>query len=73
MLTLKTFFHPQPLTYHTIYFVAFWVMLEIIMYGVNHEHRHFVLGIEVKQTDCTFRFNRYFFSGKNLYSERKNR
>ena len=35
-------------------FVEISVTLEIILYGVNHGYLHFVFGIEVKQTDCTF-------------------
>ena len=41
-------------------FVEFWVTVHFTRYGVNHEHWHFVFGIEVKQTNCTFQFNRYF-------------
>ena len=36
------------------------IFVEIIRYGVNHGHWHFVFGIEVKQTDCIFQFNNYF-------------
>ena len=42
-------------------FVEFWVTLEIIMYGFNHRHWHFVFVIEVKQTDYTFQFNKSCF------------
>ena len=41
-------------------FVEFWVTVDFMRYGVNHGHWHFVLGIEIKQTNCTFQFNRYF-------------
>ena len=41
-------------------FVGFWLTPEIIRYDVKHGHRHLVLGIEVKQTHCTFQFNKYF-------------
>ena len=41
-------------------FVEFWVTLEIILYGINHGNWHFIFGIEVKQTDCTVKSNKYF-------------
>ena len=41
-------------------FVEFWVAVDFTRYGVNHGHCHFVFGIEVMQTNCTFQFNRYF-------------
>ena len=49
-------------------FVEFWVTLEIILYGVNHGHWHFIFGIEIKKTDCTFQFNNIF---RKKSSERK--
>ena len=41
-------------------FVEFWVIVVFTWYGVNHGHWHFVFGIEVKQTNCTFQSSRYF-------------
>ena len=41
-------------------FVEFWVTFDLTRFGVNQGHWHFVLGIEVKQTNCTFQFNGYF-------------
>ena len=41
-------------------FVELWVTVDSTLYGVNHGHWHFVFGIKVKQTNCTFQFNRYF-------------
>ena len=41
-------------------FVEFWVTFDLTRCGVNHGHWHFVFGIEVKQTNCTFQFNKYF-------------
>ena len=41
-------------------FVEFWVTLEIILYGVIHGHGYFGFGADVKQTDCSFQFNKYF-------------
>ena len=43
-----------------LFFVDFWVTVDFMRYGVNHGHWHFGFGIEVKQTNCTFQFNRYF-------------
>ena len=51
-------------------FVEFRVTLEIILHSVNHGHWHFVFGIDVKQTDCTFSSSNVF--RKKMYSERKN-
>ena len=41
-------------------FVEFWVTFDLTRCGVNDGHWHFVFGFEVKQTNCTFQFNRYF-------------
>ena len=41
-------------------FVEFWVTIDFTRCGVNHGHWRFVFGIEVKQTNCTVQFNRYF-------------
>ena len=41
-------------------FVEFWVTLKIILYCVSHRLWHFIFGIEVQQTDCTFQFNKIF-------------
>ena len=41
-------------------FVEFWLTLEFILYGFNKGHWHVVFGTEVKQTDCSFQFDKYF-------------
>ena len=41
-------------------FVDFWITVDFMRYDVNHGHWHFGFGIDVKQTNCTFQFNRYF-------------
>ena len=35
-------------------------MLEIILYEVNHRHWHFVVDIDVNQTDCTFQVYKFY-------------
>ena len=47
-------------------FCEFWVTLDILLYEVNHGHWHFGFGIEVKQTDCTFQFNKYFLEKSSI-------
>ena len=51
-------------------FVEFWVTVDFTRCGVNHGHWHFVFGIEVKQTNCSFQFNRYFSETSRLLRER---
>ena len=48
-------------------FVEFWVTLEIILYNSNHGQWHFNFGMEVKQTDCTFQFNKYFSEKNHVF------
>ena len=51
-------------------FVEFWVTVDFTRCGVNHRHWHFVFGIEVKQTNCTFQFNRYSSETSSILGER---
>ena len=51
-------------------FVEFWVTFDLMRCGVYHGHWHFVFGIEVKQTNCTFQFNRYFSETSGILRER---
>ena len=51
-------------------FVEFWVTVDFTRCGVNHGDWHFVFGIEVKQTNCTFQFNRYFSETSCILRER---
>ena len=51
-------------------FVDFWVTVDFTRSGVNHGHWHFIFGIEVKQANCTFQFNRYFSETSCILRER---
>ena len=50
--------------------VECWVPFDLTRCGVNHGHWHFVFGIEVKQTNCTFQFNRDFSTTSCILRER---
>ena len=51
-------------------FVDFWVTVDFTRCGVNRGHRHFIFGIEVKQANWTFQFNRYFSETSCILRER---
>ena len=51
-------------------FVEFWVTFDLTRCGVNNGHWHFVFGTEVKQTNYTFHFNRYFSETSCILRER---
>ena len=59
MVNIKIFFRPHRLIMQFI-FVEFWVTVDFTRCDINQGHWHFVFGTEVKQTDCSFQFNRYF-------------
>ena len=51
-------------------YVEFWVTFDLTRCGVNHGHWHFVFGIGVQQTNCTFQFNRYVSETSCILRER---